>query len=38
MVIAVLAPAIEREILWRLINGAQGVVVRQLGLADRRDL
>lgn len=30
----VLAPMIEREILWRLINGAQGATVRQLGLAD----
>jgi AraC-like DNA-binding protein len=34
--IVVLAPAIEREILWRLINGAQGAMVRQLGLADSR--
>jgi AraC-like DNA-binding protein len=34
--IAVLAPAIEREILWRLINGEQGAMVRQLGLADSR--
>src|SRR6202166_3793497 len=34
--IAVLAPAIEREIFWRLINGAQGAMVRQLGLADSR--
>jgi AraC-like DNA-binding protein len=34
--IAVLAPAIEREILWRLINGAQGAMVRQIGLADSR--
>jgi AraC-like DNA-binding protein len=32
--IAVLAPMIEREILWRLITGEQGAVVRQLGLAD----
>jgi len=30
----VLAPMIEREILWRLITGAQGATVRQLGLAD----
>jgi AraC-like DNA-binding protein len=30
----VLAPMIIREILWRLITGAQGDVVRQLGLAD----
>ena len=34
--ISVLAPTIEREILWRLINGAQGAMVRQLGLADSR--
>ncbi|TDD32519.1 AraC family transcriptional regulator [Nonomuraea terrae] len=31
---AVLAPLIKREIVWRLITGAQGGVVRQLGLAD----
>ncbi|WP_426502686.1 AraC family transcriptional regulator [Dactylosporangium sp. McL0621] len=31
---AVLAPMIKREILWRLITGEQGTVVRQLGLAD----
>ncbi|MEX5633359.1 AraC family transcriptional regulator [Parafrankia sp. FMc2] len=30
----VLAPLIEREILWRVIVGEQGAVVRQLGLAD----
>ncbi|TFW21530.1 AraC family transcriptional regulator [Duganella callida] len=30
----VLAPAIEREIYWRLINGPQGAMVSQLGLAD----
>ncbi len=29
----VLAPLIEREILWRLITGEQGATVRQLGLA-----
>jgi AraC-like DNA-binding protein len=34
--VAVLAPAIEREILWRLINGPQGAMVRQIGLADSR--
>jgi hypothetical protein len=34
--IPVLAPAIEREILWRLINGQQGAMVRQIGLADSR--
>jgi AraC-like DNA-binding protein len=32
--IPVLAPLIEREILWRLITGEQGAAVRQLGLAD----
>jgi len=32
--IAVLAPLIKREILWRLILGEQGAAVRQLGLAD----
>ncbi|RCG33002.1 AraC family transcriptional regulator [Sphaerisporangium album] len=32
--INVLAPLIKREILWRLITGEQGAVVRQLGLAD----
>ncbi|MEV4626373.1 AraC family transcriptional regulator [Micromonospora sp. NPDC049523] len=32
--IAVLAPMIKREILWRLIAGEQGAAVRQLGLAD----
>lgn len=31
--IPILAEAIEREILWRLINGAQGALVQQLGLA-----
>jgi AraC-like DNA-binding protein len=31
---AVLAPLIKREILWRVITGPQGAVVRQLGLAD----
>jgi AraC-like DNA-binding protein len=30
----VLAPMIEREILWRLMTGDQGAAVRQLGLAD----
>jgi AraC-like DNA-binding protein len=34
--IPILAPSIEREILWRLVNGQQGVMVRQLGLADSR--
>ncbi|MGZ9928493.1 AraC family transcriptional regulator [Streptomyces sp. NC-S4] len=31
---AVLAPLVEREILWRLITGEQGAAVRQLGVAD----
>jgi AraC-like DNA-binding protein len=30
----ILAPMIEREILWRLINGPLGKSVRQVGLAD----
>ena len=30
----VLAPAIEREIFWRLMQGPQGAMVSQLGLAD----
>jgi AraC-like DNA-binding protein len=30
----VLAPMIEREILWRLLNGPLGAMVRQIGLAD----
>jgi AraC-like DNA-binding protein len=33
---AVLGPAAEREILWRLMTGEQGAMVRQLGLADSR--
>jgi AraC-like DNA-binding protein len=32
--VPVLAPMIEREILWLLITGEQGAIVRQLGLAD----
>jgi AraC-like DNA-binding protein len=32
----VLRPLIEREILWRLLCGAQGGRVRQIGLADSR--
>lgn len=32
----VLAPMIEREILWRLLAGSQGALVRQIGLADSR--
>jgi AraC-like DNA-binding protein len=31
---AVLAPLVKREILWRVMTGEQGAVVRQLGLAD----
>lgn len=31
---AVLAPLVEREIVWRLLTGEQGATVRQLGLAD----
>ena len=34
--IPVLAPAVRREILWRLINGEQGAMVRQFGLAEGR--
>ena len=32
--IPILAASLEREILWRLINGPQGAIVRQIGLAD----
>jgi AraC-like DNA-binding protein len=28
------APPVKREILWRLVTGEQGEIVRQLGLAD----
>jgi AraC-like DNA-binding protein len=34
--IAVLQPMIEREILWYLLNGPQGALLRQIGLADSR--
>lgn len=34
--IPVLAPGIEREIVWRLLNGHQGGLVREIGLADPR--
>ncbi len=34
--IPVLAAPLEREILWRLVNGAQGATIRQIGLADSR--
>jgi AraC-like DNA-binding protein len=30
----VLAPLVEREILWRLLTGPHGAIVRQVGLAD----
>ncbi|TDO11677.1 AraC-like DNA-binding protein [Mycobacterium sp. BK086] len=30
----ILAPMIEREIIWRLLTGPQGKTVRQIGLAD----
>jgi AraC-like DNA-binding protein len=33
---AALRPAFEREILWRLITGERGEMVRQIGLADSR--
>ncbi len=32
----VLAPAVRREIHWRLLTGPQGGLVRQIGLADSR--
>ncbi|RIV40889.1 AraC family transcriptional regulator [Micromonospora radicis] len=32
--IPVLAPLVKREILWRLLTGDQGALVRQLGLPD----
>ena len=31
-----LGPGLKREILWRLITGEQGAIVRQIGLADSR--
>jgi AraC-like DNA-binding protein len=34
--IPVLLPAIEREIYWRLVNGDQGAMIQQIGLADSR--
>ncbi|MBP2336041.1 AraC-like DNA-binding protein [Saccharothrix coeruleofusca] len=33
--IPVLAPLVEREILWRLLRGPHGDLVRQIGLVDR---
>jgi AraC-like DNA-binding protein len=32
--VPVLAPLVEREILWRLLTGRHGAVLRQIGLAD----
>ncbi|MER6922560.1 AraC family transcriptional regulator [Streptomyces spiralis] len=32
----VLAPSVRREIHWRLLNGPQAALVRQIGLADSR--
>lgn len=34
--IPVLLPGVEREILWRLLNGDQGALVGQIGFADSR--
>jgi AraC-like DNA-binding protein len=34
--VAALAAGVEREVLWRLVNGPQGATVRQIGLADSR--
>jgi AraC-like DNA-binding protein len=34
--VPVLAPMIERELVWRLATGEQGAMVRQIGLADSR--
>lgn len=34
--IPVLAQSIEREIIWRLLNGPQGMIVKQLGLPDSK--
>ena len=34
--VPVLAPMIEREILWRILNGSQSALLRQIGLADSR--
>jgi AraC-like DNA-binding protein len=33
---AALAAGVEREVLWRLLTGPQGAIVRQIGLADSR--
>ena len=32
--LAVLGPGVQREILWRLLTGQQGSIIRQIGLAD----
>lgn len=32
--LAVLGPGVQREILWRLLTGQQGAIIRQIGLAD----
>jgi len=32
--VPILAPLYRREVLWRLLTGPQGAVVRQIGLAD----
>jgi AraC-like DNA-binding protein len=32
--VPILAPLYRREVLWRLVTGPQGAVVRQIGLAD----
>lgn len=34
--IPILGAALEREVLWRLINGPQGAMIRQVGLSDSR--
>ncbi|MGR4865219.1 AraC family transcriptional regulator N-terminal domain-containing protein [Caulobacter sp. LARHSG274] len=34
--IPVLAPMLEREVLWRLLQGPSGAMVRQIGLAESR--
>jgi AraC-like DNA-binding protein len=34
--VPVLAPGVRREIHWRLLNGPQGALIRQIGLADSR--
>ena len=34
--VAIMQPMIEREIVWRLLCGEQGALVRQIGLADSR--